>query len=126
MAAFVDHRQSKQSAGPVRVPALSGKLTLIISRVVLTDTEGRSHGVIANIMASMEVLDRMEQFLAAAGNDLMRGLHQARSTRMPNAKSSSTAMVRSLNANIWSGRIFKFGWLRGPDCTETCNYTMKF
>ncbi|WP_284774008.1 hypothetical protein, partial [Agrobacterium sp. lyk4-40-TYG-31] len=62
------------------------------------------------------MLDLMEQqFLAAAGNDLMAGLRLARSTRIPNAKSSSTGMVRSLNANIWNGRIYKFHWLRGQD-----------
>ena len=49
-----------------------------IQKVLIGKTPGHQpaslqvHGDIANIMASMEVLDLMEQqFLAAAGNDLM-------------------------------------------------------
>ena len=50
----------------------------LIQTVVIGKTPGQQpaslqvHGSIANIMASMEVLDLMEQqFIAAAGNDLM-------------------------------------------------------
>jgi hypothetical protein len=50
----------------------------LIQTVVIGKTPGHQpaslqvHGSIANIMASMEVLDLMEQqFIAAAGNDLM-------------------------------------------------------
>ncbi len=45
------------------------------------------HGDIAMIMASMDVIDVMrQQFLAAAGNDLMRGSLPARSARSRNKK----------------------------------------
>jgi hypothetical protein len=74
----------------------------LIQTVVIGKTRGQQpaslqvHGDIANIMASMEVLDLMEQqFLAAAGNDLMARIASGEIDTEDKRKKLLTIMLRS-------------------------------
>ena len=76
----------------------------------------KTAGDIANIMASMEVwISWIISSWRLPSTTCFRGLLLARSPRVSNAKSSSTVMARSFRANIPSGLIYKFQWLRGQD-----------
>jgi hypothetical protein len=99
----------------------------LIQTVVIGKTPGHQpaslqvHGSIANIMASMEVLDLLEQqFIAAAQNDLMAKITSGEIDTEQKQKSSSTSIARNSSSGIRSGRIYERRWLRGPDGMETC------
>lgn len=74
----------------------------LIQTIVIAKTPGHQpaalqvHGNIANIMASMDVIDIMQQqFVASAQNDMMAALPRARSIQRLRRKSSSRLMPRS-------------------------------
>jgi hypothetical protein len=101
----------------------------LIQTVVIGKTPGHQpaslqvHGSIANIMASMEVLDLLEQqFIAAAQNDLMAKITSGEIDTEQKQKSSSTSIARNSSSGIRSGRICERRWLRGPESTETCKF----
>ncbi|WP_129421418.1 hypothetical protein [Rhizobium leguminosarum] len=81
-------------------------------KVVIGKTSGHQpatlqvHGSIASIMASMETVTSLEPFIAAVQIDFEEKLAAGRSTRRPNAKSSSTAMVEELRKFV-SGCLFQ-------------------
>jgi hypothetical protein len=67
------------------------------------------HGDIANIMASMDAIDVLQQqFFAAAQNDLMTLMVRESSPLRTKSKSSSRFTLRSLNANWRSAGVLKF------------------
>ncbi len=97
----------------------------LIQKVVIGKTPGHQpatlHGSIANIMASMEVLDlREQQFLAAAQNDFM--------ARLASGELDTDAKKQKLLKAYAEELLRKYPdwknsqvWLREPDCTEVCN-----
>ncbi|MFW8606010.1 hypothetical protein [Rhizobium beringeri] len=65
-------------------------------------------------MASMEAATSLERFIAAVQNDFEEKLAAVKSTRRPNAKSSSTAMVEELKG--------KFASLYPVVCFRLCSF----
>ena len=86
----------------------------LIQKVVIGKTPGHQpatlqvHGSIANIMASMEVFDLMEQqYLAAARNDFMSTGVRRTGHGSPNAKRSSALCGGALSGD---GLLDVFVW----------------
>ncbi len=100
----------------------------LTQKVVIGKTPGHQpatlqvYGSIANMMASMEVLDLMEQqFLAAVQNDFMSRLASGELDTEAKKQKLFNAYVEELSRSVENGRIYNFRWLRGPDCTGTCS-----
>ncbi len=94
----------------------------LIQTVVIGKTPGHQpaslqvHGSIANIMASMEVLDLMEQqFITAAQNDLMARIASGEIDTEQKRKKLLDSYEEELRRKYPSGRICKCRWLRGQD-----------
>ncbi len=74
------------------------------------------YGNIVDIMGSLEVLDLMEQqFLAAAGNDLLARLGSGEIDPHARRKRLFGGYCEALCVCILNDRIFGFFWLRGQD-----------
>ncbi|WP_192886620.1 hypothetical protein [Agrobacterium sp. LAD9] len=93
----------------------------LVQKVAIGRTPGHQpatlevHGLIASILAQMDVLDMMERrFVAEVHADFIEKLEAGELDTEHKQKGSSTRM-RSFVANIPSGRICKFIWLRGQD-----------
>jgi hypothetical protein len=74
-------------------------------------------------MASMEVIDLLEQrLLAAAQNDPMAKIASGEIDTETKQQKLLDTYAEELLSNIPSGRICKCRWLRGPERTETCKF----